>query len=362
MTTQDEIKNTLFFITQALNLDVLPYFDTNQTNSVDVTAITSSFMTLQQSILNLYTDFSNDLDNNLITIDQKVAQFSSNPLSLNLLDYRMITNPTGTINPARGVGAIWVNIASGVFFVCVKSDLNQNLWVGTDGTWCGYNTRLLFDIFNDGSCVALHGLNGDYSDLGGLYPLTLIVGAITFFNDVNFGQIARLNGGLAFPNNNLMPLSNADYSYSTFFRPDTLGDNIIISRDSHQSSGWGFRFTYNTSTKTFFIRYATASSVAVNFTTPSLPTFNDNEMHHCGFSVDRAFGVVKIYCEGKLIFVGSGVPLSEYSNNQTMRLGSHFNGATVYSYSPLYLRQGRFFNRVVNDEEFLFLSKEGGSL
>lgn len=361
MTTQAEIKNTLSFITQVLNLDVLPYFDQNQTSPVDVSAITSSFMTLQQSIITLYSDFNTALDSNILTIDQKIAQFSSNPLSLNLLDYRMITNPTGTINPARGVGAIWVNIVSGVFFVCVKSDTDQNLWVGTDGTWCGYNSRLLFDIFNDASCVALYGFNGDYVDLGGLYPVTLSAGSISYFDDVNFEKVSRLNGSLNIGNNNLAPLANSSYSFSTFFRPDTVGENYIISRDTSQSSPFGFRFSYNSSTKFFFIKFATGASTAVSFYSPAVPIFNDNNLHHCGFSVDRVFGVVKIYCEGKLIYVGSGVPISEYSNGQTLRIGSLLYSAT-YVYSPLYLRQSRFFNRIVTDEEFLFLSKEGGPL
>jgi hypothetical protein len=68
MTTSNEIKNTLSFITDILNQDVLPYFDqANHEYSVtDMTAILSKFLILQQSIVNLEGTF-----------DQKISLIES---------------------------------------------------------------------------------------------------------------------------------------------------------------------------------------------------------------------------------------------------------------------------------------------
>jgi hypothetical protein len=68
MTTSEQVKFALAFITQMLGEDVLPYFDqaNHQYSVTDMSAILSKFLILQQSIVNLENTF-----------DQKIAQIES---------------------------------------------------------------------------------------------------------------------------------------------------------------------------------------------------------------------------------------------------------------------------------------------
>lgn len=74
MNTSTEIKNTLSFVTQILTQDVLPFFDqaNHQYSITDMSAITSKFLILQQSIVDLYSNVNTDLELNLTNIQNLI--------------------------------------------------------------------------------------------------------------------------------------------------------------------------------------------------------------------------------------------------------------------------------------------------
>lgn len=74
MNTSTEIKNTLAFVTQILTQDVLPFFDqaNHQYSITDMSAISSKFLILQQSIVDLYSNVNTDLELNLTNIQNLI--------------------------------------------------------------------------------------------------------------------------------------------------------------------------------------------------------------------------------------------------------------------------------------------------
>lgn len=364
-----DVKGTLAFVTDILRNDVLPYFeDANvEISPENITSITSSFLTVQQSILNLYTNCSNDLESNVALIDQKISDFTANPLGINGIQYRMESDPHLSVNPSSGVGTIWLNIKTGVFFVCVKSETDENLWTGTNGAWRGYNTRLIYDLFNDSSIAEQYPLKEDFLGISGLNPLTLTAGSITYHDDINLEKVARLNGILTFPNYDLIPQSAKNYSFSVFFRPDNTGVNYVLNRDDLSSSSVaGFSFSYNAGTRVLSLKFHTQTlGTFVTFNSQTLLDFNHDELNHIGFTVDKTTLVAKIYHKGKLVSIGQGVPFTEATVSQprTLKMGAiHTSTSPNYTLTPFYFRQARFFNRALSDEEMLFLSKEGNPL
>ena len=84
-------------------------------------------------------------------------------------DYTSPNNPTTDVNPSKDY-ATWLNTSSGEVFVCIDRTPNQNRWKGQLGTDIG----LVFDIFGDGSCVAMWLLNGNANDVGGVWNGTWV--------------------------------------------------------------------------------------------------------------------------------------------------------------------------------------------
>jgi hypothetical protein len=192
MQTKTDVQNTLSFISQILTQDVMPFFNINSSEYgvTDLSNVLSKFLTLQNSISELYLNVNDSLDNNLSLIDQKINSSLTSLLALDTIDYRMMTNPTASVNPLRGVGAIWLNFNSGEIFVCTNNTDNKNVWRGSNGSTFGFNTRLSVDPLNDGSCKARFSFNNNYSDLLGLTTLSLSNGDVSYF-DGKFDKCCR---------------------------------------------------------------------------------------------------------------------------------------------------------------------------
>ena len=362
MNTKEEIQNTLSFVTQILKDDVLPFFELPETTITDdaKNIIITKFAEVQSSIIALYSNINDDLENNLTLIDSKINNSLSNLLALDTIDYRSNVNPSHDTNPTRENGALWLNYSTGVIYVCVKNDLNNNIWIGSNGDVISFNTKNVFDVFGDSGSTALFPFESDYNDLGGLYSLSLLAGSITYHSTA-LGDCARINGRLKLSSRDLMPYSGQDYSVSFYFMPDSTGDNYIFCQDSTASTISGFKLNYNKTNQTFNLKFPTtgSQSTAIQITTHKVPNFNDLELHHIGLTVDKVKGLAKIYLDGELIFMMSNVPFTEYNNGWGMYIGSTSTTVeTAYTISPLYLKQMRFFNYALSDAEMMNLKKE----
>jgi alpha-tubulin suppressor-like RCC1 family protein len=72
---------------------------------------------------------------------------SSGQITVNTVTYMTASNPTLTVNPTTN-GAIWLNSASGEYFVCSNSSSNANEWIGSSGSYVFPPTALTLVIAN----------------------------------------------------------------------------------------------------------------------------------------------------------------------------------------------------------------------
>lgn len=86
-------------------------------------------------------------------------------------DYKLNENPTININPSQQ-GSSCVNIVSGEIFICTDITQNKNIWIGTKATIIMPKPIFKFDIFDDLSAKSFLKLDGDMSDIGGIYNIT----------------------------------------------------------------------------------------------------------------------------------------------------------------------------------------------
>lgn len=70
---------------------------------------------------------------------------SSGQITVNTVTYMTASNPTTTVNPTIN-GAIWLNSASGEYFVCSNSSSNANEWIGSSGSYVFPATTLTLTI------------------------------------------------------------------------------------------------------------------------------------------------------------------------------------------------------------------------
>jgi hypothetical protein len=77
-------------------------------------------------------------------------------------------NPTINVNPEIE-NAIWLNRKTAETFVCVDNTPDKNIWKGSKGTIIAPTTLTKFDLFEDGSTIAVYPLDGNLHDLGGKY-------------------------------------------------------------------------------------------------------------------------------------------------------------------------------------------------
>jgi hypothetical protein len=70
-----------------------------------------------------------------------------------------------------GQSSIWLNTLTGELFTCVNNALNNNIWKSSLDNRVISNIQVAnkFDFFQDGSTLAFLNLDGDFTDVGGLY-------------------------------------------------------------------------------------------------------------------------------------------------------------------------------------------------
>jgi len=131
-------------------------------------------------------------------------------------------NPTpDDIPPAEN--ALWLNTETGEIFVCIKTCNNKAVWKGQFGTLVAPSTVTKFDIFEDGSAVALYRFDGNLNDDGG--QLNLTSDSSITYDTGKFGYAVVLDGSgaIRYKNNTDIPTSFANgYTVSLWVKPTKI--------------------------------------------------------------------------------------------------------------------------------------------
>lgn len=255
-------------------------------------------------------------------------------------DYVSSSYPSSTVNPLVPY-ATWYNSTTKVILVCVNNTTNANVWREIITT--GNASR--FDLFGDGSAVALYTLDGGSgSDMGGLYPMNIngfSSGGAGKINTCAYGNPAYMAcgsvaGGTA-PNNSSV------VTVSLWIKSACSGDNYIWSsgKYSNGTNKRGLLLTGTTINSDYTVEYGAL---------PSL-TITPNTWTHICVSGN------KVYKNGALIGT-----MASYSGPSSDTYGFYIgaNGAYDYGYvgnetygKPMngYLDHVRIFNRVLTDAE-----------
>jgi len=132
-------------------------------------------------------------------------------------------NPTpDDIPPYKN--SLWLNLKSGEIFVHLKTCNGKAFWKGQFGTIIATSTVNVFDIFGDGSAVALYRFDGNANDDGGQYNGTWI--GSPQYDVGKFGQAAKFKPQdysqyIELPKSLGQTLASSDgFSISLYFKPD----------------------------------------------------------------------------------------------------------------------------------------------
>jgi len=251
--------------------------------------------------------------------------------------------PTGSSDPTSG------NATGQIYFNTNNSSLK--VYEGTEWIDVGGNLYRVstFDVFEDGSTVALWLMNGNGVDVGGNYNFSGDTGNSNFTTG-QFGQ--AFNGtGTNHLETSSVSLTGA-YSVSFWYNSSTTGQNnkrLVCVKGTSTSTGWN---NYNNSLG-FYLGNGVSSGVASVTRKAQIPDsqVNDGGWHHLVYTVTTGgtSATWKIYLDG-----------SEYSGAVSGEGRSFNNGSTVavttYDGGNNYntigkVDQLRVFNRVLTANE-----------
>ena len=181
--------------TQIANLDegITPNIEEaiNQHNQA-----TDSHPDIREAIQNLQTQITN-LDEGITPdIQNAIEQHNQDPnahpnLLLRFIWKKETRNPTPNDIPPYE-NALWLNLKTGEIFVHLKNCAGKAKWKGQFGTIVAPSTVTKFDVFEDGSAVALYRFDGNSYDDGGIYNGTWY--GTEQYDIGRFGRAAKTTG------------------------------------------------------------------------------------------------------------------------------------------------------------------------
>ena len=230
------------------------------------------------------------------------------------------------------------------------------------------DTTNIHDIFGDLSARATYRLNGDATDLGGLYNGTASA-QLTYDNNGRYAKQGKFAGpasGTASVPKVLIPaaLNNLpDGTFSISFWTSTSNlvyANSFIGRAFVTSGGlnYGWSIELESDRRLFFYRLVgSAIYPEVHTTTPI--SSSDSKLVHVVLSFNKTDGTTKIYVDGVLVLTGT---MPNYSSNVVyypsydggINLGAIYLPGHSTPYTRVYnggLSQMRIFNKVVSQDE-----------
>ena len=151
--------------------------------------IRQAIQNLEEQISNLGEGITPDIQN---AIEQHNQDPDAHPELLLKFVWRKDTrNPTPDDVPPYE-NALWLNLESGEIFLHLKNCNGKAFWKGQLGTLITPLLVNVFDIFGDGSAVALYRFDGNANDDGGQYNGTWY--GTEQYDIGKFGQAAKFDG------------------------------------------------------------------------------------------------------------------------------------------------------------------------
>ncbi|MEO2153830.1 MAG: LamG domain-containing protein [Aquificota bacterium] len=243
---------------------------------------------------------------------------------------------------------------TGEIFVHLKTCPNGAVWKGQFWTTVAPSTVSKFDIFDDGSAVALWRFDGNPYDDGGIYNGTWY--GTEKYDAGKFGQAAKFDG------NSYINLGNLDNIFSqksytvTGWLINFSGTflnirNLEADASSNDCKGgllWVsdgniYFYVKGTQDNTQIETIAPYNSADIHFIT----IIHDSQNKTVRLLVDTN-EVANISYKGDLIF----------NDGITGYLGVHYYKTTKDFYAAGLIDQVRIFNRALTDEEVLILYNE----
>jgi hypothetical protein len=230
--------------------------------------------------------------------------------------------------------ALWLNTETGEIFVHLKNCSEGAFWKGQFGTIIAPSTVTKFDIFEDGSAVALYRFEGNALDDGGQFNG---VWTGTEQYDVGiFGQAAKFDGN----------------SYISSNVCDALNDAVSIS--FWVSPGSGILFNFGAYT----LEAQVSSGLQVAYgdgwswiTVSSLPA---GEWKHIVFSYEKSGGTCSVWIDGNQVYEGNNSSSASWGD---FCLAWRLDNSSDPKFNGL-IDQVRIFNRALTDEEVQVLYNE----
>ena len=253
--------------------------------------------------------------------------------------------PISTTDPGSpSEGKIYYNSTSKSVKVYDGSD-----WVAVGGNLKRVST---FDIFSDGSTVALYNLDGNGNDVGGNYNLTGDTGSSNFVAG-KFGQAFNGTGTthLYRGSNDLRPAGA--HSVSFWYKSSSTGQGnkrlvTLAGTTGGTAAGWN---NYNGSLG-FYIGNGGTSTVSVT-RVAQIPDsqVNDGQWHHLVYTVTSGGTSTtwKIYLDGSEYSGAVNGEGRSFNNNSSLAITT-YDGGDAYN-TIGHVDQVRILNRVITATE-----------
>jgi len=218
------------------------------------------------------------------------------------------------------------------------------------GTLVTPTTVSVFDIFGDGSAVALYRFEGNANDDGGNYN-----GSWTGneqYDVGKFGQAAKFDGSsrieVPVPTSSL---TNITYSFWLYYTSYGSGTDVSLVDEIDENNGALGALSVEFNGDKIEIGCGDGSST--NVYQASVPT--TNEWHHVVGILDWDNKKLKLYIDTVLVASGD-ITLSSLNALDSIKIGG--NKYSNNNYITGLVDQLRIFNRALTDEEVQILYKE----
>ena len=262
------------------------------------------------------------------------------------------TNPTIDDIPPYP-NALWLNIETGEIFAHLKTCNGKAIWKGQFGTLIAPSTVSKFDVFGDGSAVALYRFEGNANDDGGQFNGTWQ--GNEQYDVGRFGWAAKFDGGsyIRIP----QPIMKLPFSISLWV--STI-QKTAGSKDWHNPTLVGFATSnaksndFGIEVKNGYLHIFSGFGVEIKYTTPKFVA--DGYWHH----------ICVVFDTKECLIYTDGVRVVSFGQNSgTIDSSDWFLGVMIESnhlqtdsYFKGLIDQVRIFNRALTDEEVQILYNE----
>jgi len=313
---------------------------------------------IRQAIQNLEEQISNIGKGITPDIQAAIEQHNQDPdahpeLLLKFIWRKETRNPTPDDVPPYE-NALWLNLESGEIFVHLKTCNGKTFWKGQFGTLITPSTVSVFDIFGDGSAVALYRFDGSPADDGGQYNGTWY-GTEQYDMGV-FGQAAKFDGSSYINFGDFDNIfSQKSYTVSGWIKGTGTFLNIrnLNADASSNDCKGGLTWVESDGTLRFFVKGSGDSSQLEKTT---ILTLDDSHLLTIVHNVELK--KVELFIDTELNFSIQYSGDLIFKDGITGLLGVHHYKNTYNYYFRGFIDQVRVFNRALDEREIQILYNE----